>query len=89
GTKKGDEPMLATVLTFAIAAGCIMIGELNAIAPLISNLFLVSYGLINYATCIYFLVSYGLINYAVALAASSHSMQFRPSFQYWNRYSIM
>ncbi|GIQ83127.1 hypothetical protein KIPB_004392, partial [Kipferlia bialata] len=72
GVRKDDSPLLGTLLTCVIAFGCIMIGELNAIAPIISNLFL---------------VSYGLINYAVALAASAHSPQFRPSFKYWNRYS--
>ncbi|GIQ84174.1 hypothetical protein KIPB_005619, partial [Kipferlia bialata] len=72
GVGKDDSPLLGTLLTCVIAFGCIMIGELNSIAPIISNLFL---------------VSYGLINYAVALAASAHSPQFRPSFQYWNRYS--
>jgi len=43
-------PRRATVLTFAIAAYCILQGDLNTIAPVVTMFFLISYGLMNYAT---------------------------------------
>ncbi|VDM65821.1 unnamed protein product [Strongylus vulgaris] len=46
---KNEEPRRAYVLTFIIAMCIIGIGDLNAIAPIISNFFLASYALINYA----------------------------------------
>ncbi|KAK2709720.1 bumetanide-sensitive sodium-(potassium)-chloride cotransporter-like [Artemia franciscana] len=50
GFGKNNEPVRGYVLTFIIALGCILIGELNAIAPLISNFFLAAYALINFST---------------------------------------
>ncbi len=45
-----NEPRRATVLTFAIAQVCIILGDLNAIAPIITMFFLITYGLLNLAT---------------------------------------
>lgn len=45
-----NEPRRATVLTFVIAQGCIMLGDLNAIAPIITMFFMITYGLLNLAT---------------------------------------
>uniref|UniRef100_A0A914WXK5 Solute carrier family 12 member 3 n=1 Tax=Plectus sambesii TaxID=2011161 RepID=A0A914WXK5_9BILA len=49
GYGKDEEPRRAYALGFAIAMLMILIGDLNAIAPIISNFFLASYALINYA----------------------------------------
>ncbi len=49
GYGKNKEPLRAYLLTFLIAAGCVLIGDLNSIAPIISNFFLMSYALINYS----------------------------------------
>jgi hypothetical protein len=50
GYGKNNEPMRGYILTFIIAVGFILIGELNLIAPLISNFFLAAYTLINFST---------------------------------------
>lgn len=50
GFGKSNEPVRGYVLTFFIAVSFILIGELNAIAPLISNFFLAAYALINFST---------------------------------------
>ncbi|XP_052002576.1 solute carrier family 12 member 3-like [Xyrauchen texanus] len=49
GYGKNNEPLRAYVLMFSIAMAFILIGDLNTIAPLISNFFLCSYGLINFS----------------------------------------
>uniref|UniRef100_A0A1I7XVJ4 Solute carrier family 12 member 3 n=1 Tax=Heterorhabditis bacteriophora TaxID=37862 RepID=A0A1I7XVJ4_HETBA len=46
---KNEEPRRAYALAFIIAVAMIAIGDLNDIAPIISNFFLASYALINYA----------------------------------------
>ena len=38
------------MLTFAIAQTCIVLGDLNAIAPIITMFFMITYGLLNLAT---------------------------------------
>ncbi|XP_026288084.1 bumetanide-sensitive sodium-(potassium)-chloride cotransporter isoform X1 [Frankliniella occidentalis] len=50
GYGKNQEPVRGYVLTFFIAIAFILIGELDAIAPLISNFFLAAYALINFST---------------------------------------
>uniref|UniRef100_A0AC35TMV5 AA_permease domain-containing protein n=1 Tax=Rhabditophanes sp. KR3021 TaxID=114890 RepID=A0AC35TMV5_9BILA len=69
GSGKGDEPRKAYLLGFVIAMVMILIGELNAIAPIISN---------------FFLASYALINYACFDNSMAQSPGFRPSFKYYN-----
>jgi len=49
GYGKNNEPRNGYFLTLIIAAGFIAIGELNIIAPIISNFFLMAYALVNYA----------------------------------------
>lgn len=68
---ESPEPVRGYFLTFVIALGCVMIGELNAIAPIISN---------------FFMISYALTNYACFAASWSDSPGWRPSFNYWNKY---
>ena len=64
----GDEPRRGYILTFLIADSFIAIGELNVIAPVISN---------------FFLMSFALINYAVFAASLGKSLGWRPSFKYF------
>ena len=47
---KSYEPRRATVLTFVIAQCCVLLGDLNAIAPIITMFFMITYGLLNLAT---------------------------------------
>ncbi|NP_001128603.2 solute carrier family 12 member 10, tandem duplicate 3 [Danio rerio] len=49
GYGKNQEPLRGYLLMFFIALAFILIGDLNTIAPLISNFFLCSYGLINFS----------------------------------------
>uniref|UniRef100_A0A8C2DE75 Solute carrier family 12 member 10, tandem duplicate 3 n=1 Tax=Cyprinus carpio TaxID=7962 RepID=A0A8C2DE75_CYPCA len=50
GYGKNNEPLRGYCLMFCIAMAFILIGDLNTIAPVISNFFLCSYGLINFST---------------------------------------
>ena len=49
GFGMNEEPRRAYFLAFVICLAMVGIGDLNAIAPIISNFFLASYALINYA----------------------------------------
>ena len=69
GTGPNDEPRRAYCLAFVISACFIAIGQLNVIAPIISN---------------FFLMSYALINYSVFAASLGKSPGWRPSFKYHN-----
>lgn len=50
GSPRTGEPRRAIILTFFIAQGGIMTGNLNAIAPVITMAFLITYGALNLAT---------------------------------------
>ena len=63
--------MAAYALTTAITVACIIIGDLNAIAPLITN---------------FFMASYALTNLAVYEASASKSPGWRPTFKYYNKW---
>lgn len=69
GYGPGNEPRRGYILAFVIAAGFIAVGDLNVIAPIISN---------------FFLVVYALINYAVFAACLGRSPGWRPSFKYYD-----
>ena len=64
-----QNPRRGVVITGVIALATIAIGDLNAIAALVSMFFLVSYGLLNYAT------------YVEAVGASP---SFRPRFRFFH-----
>ena len=50
GSGRHAEPRRAIVLTFLIAQVCVMLGDLDTIAPLITMAFLITYGTLNLAT---------------------------------------
>jgi len=62
-------PQRATVLTGLIALVTIVVGDLNAIASVVSMFFLISYGLLNYATYV---------------EATGASPSFRPRFRLYD-----
>ncbi|OXU28442.1 hypothetical protein TSAR_008414 [Trichomalopsis sarcophagae] len=67
--QEGKEPVRGYLLTFIIAIAFILIGELNAIAPLISNFFLAAYTLVNFSTF---------------HASFTKPIGWRPTFKYYN-----
>lgn len=69
GFGKNNEPVRGYILTFFIAIAFILVGELNAIAPLISNFFLAAYTLINFSTF---------------HASLAKPVGWRPTFKYYN-----
>jgi amino acid transporter len=50
GSGQNSEPRRAVVLTFIISQNCILLGNLDAIAPIITMFFMLTYGLLNLAT---------------------------------------
>ncbi len=70
GSGPSGNPRRAVLPTLVIAVAVAAIGNLNAIAAVVSMFFLVSYGLLNYAT--YF-------------EARSASPSFRPTFRFFDR----
>lgn len=50
GSGANNEPRRAIVLTFVMSQICILLADLNTIAPLITMCFMITYGLINLAT---------------------------------------
>ncbi|GIY74663.1 solute carrier family 12 member 2 [Caerostris extrusa] len=69
GVGKNNEPQRGYCLAFIIGLACVVIGDLNAIAPIISN---------------FFLAAYCLINFSCFHASFARSPGFRPSFKYYN-----
>ncbi|XP_067352021.1 solute carrier family 12 member 1 isoform X2 [Channa argus] len=69
GHGKNNEPIRGYVLTFVISVAFILIGDLNAIAPIISN---------------FFLASYALINFSCFHASYAKSPGWRPAYRYYN-----
>lgn len=69
-TEEGGNPRRALVLSGSIAAGVIFVGDLNMLAGIVTMFFLVSYGLLNFATW---------------FEASSGSPSFRPGIHFYHR----
>jgi hypothetical protein len=69
GSGMADEPRRATILTALVSQAAIMLGDLNAIAPIITMFFMVTYGTLNLA-CFY--------------EYYSGNPSFRPRFKYSN-----
>ncbi|CAG2166881.1 unnamed protein product [Oppiella nova] len=71
GYGKINDPRRGYILTFVIALAFIAIGELNTIAPIISN---------------FFMASFFLVNIASFHASFVGSPSFRPTFKYYNQW---
>ena len=69
GHGPGNNPRRGVLLSAAIAYATIALGNLNVVAPIVSMFFLISYGLLNYATF-----------FEVRAASPS----FRPRFKWFN-----
>lgn len=67
GSGAAREPRRAAVLTFLIAQVCIVLGDLNAIAPIIT---------------MFFIITYGLLNVASFYEAVTKNPSYRPTFRY-------
>ncbi|XP_064526724.1 solute carrier family 12 member 3 isoform X1 [Pseudopipra pipra] len=74
GYGRNSEPLRGYMLTYVIAIGFILIAELNAIAPIISN---------------FFLCSYALINFSCFHASITNSPGWRPSFRYYSKWAAL
>ena len=69
GRGPSDNPRRAVLLSMIIALLTVAFGSLNVIAPVVS---------------MFFLVSYGLLNYATFYEARSASPSFRPQFRFFD-----
>lgn len=72
GLEKG--PIRGYFLVWLIAACCVMIGELNLIAPLIS---------------MFFMLTYALVNLSCFELSTSEAPGWRPAFKYYNKYTAI
>lgn len=71
GSGVNDEPRRAIIVTALIAQGGILLGDLNAIAPIITMFFLITYGYLNLATFV---------------EAITKNPSYRPTFR-WSHWS--
>ena len=69
-----NNPRRAAVLTLVIALITVLLGSVNVIAPVVS---------------MFFLISYGLLNYATYYEARASSPSFRPRFKYFNKWASL
>ena len=74
GSKNGDEPLVAVMGTWLISQGCVLIGDLDVVAPIITSIFCLSYALVN-LTC-----------FALSLSGAPN---FRPMFKYWSKWTAL
>ncbi len=70
GVGPANNPRRGVLLSTAIALATISLGKLNLIAPVVS---------------MFFLISYGLLNYATFYEARTESPSFRPRFRWFDR----
>lgn len=71
GSGRSDEPRRAIILTFVVAETAILLGNLDAVASIITMFFMVTYGMLNLA-CFY--------------ESYSNNPSFRPRFR-WSHWS--
>jgi amino acid transporter len=71
GSGPTSNPRRGVLLSAGIAYATVAYGQLNLIAPVVS---------------MFFLISYGLLNYATYYEASSQSPSFRPRFRYFHKW---
>ena len=69
GHGPANNPRRGVVLSFGIALAFIAVSNINVIAPVVS---------------MFFLISYGLLNYATAFEARAESPSFRPRFRFFH-----
>ncbi len=74
GAGPGNNPRRAVLFSFILALAVISLGQLDLIAGIVS---------------MFFLLSYGLLNYATYYEASAQSPSFRPRFKWYSRYVSM
>ena len=74
GSKRGDEPLVAVMGTWVISQACVLIGNLDIIAPIITSIFCLSYALVN-LTC-----------FALSMSGAPN---FRPMFKYWSKWTAL
>jgi hypothetical protein len=72
GSGAAGEPRRATVVSFLIAQSGVLLGDLNAIAPVIT---------------MFFMITYGAINVATFFEAASGNPSYRPAFR-WCHWSV-
>ncbi|MBT8208413.1 MAG: amino acid permease, partial [Acidimicrobiia bacterium] len=70
GVGETNNPRRGVLLSLVVALATVALGNLNAIAPVVSMFFIISYGLLNYAT--YF-------------EARAKSPSFRPRFRFFDK----
>jgi amino acid transporter len=71
GSGPTSNPRRGVLLSAGIAYATVAFGQLNLIAPVVS---------------MFFLISYGLLNYATYYEARTQSPSFRPRFRYFNKW---
>ena len=71
GAGPTNNPRRAILLTLGIALATVGLGQLNLVARVVS---------------MFFLISYGLLNYATYYEAHAESPSFRPRFRWFNKY---
>eukprot|EP00043_Microstomoeca_roanoka_P027038 m.13406 g.13406 ORF g.13406 m.13406 type:complete len:675 (-) comp7264_c0_seq1:18-2042(-) len=69
GTKKGNEPRVAVIFTWIVAQGCVMIGDIDVVAPIETSFFCLSYAIVNF-TCF--------------ILSALNAPNFRPTFKYYS-----
>ncbi len=72
GSGPTNEPRRATIVSFVIAEGGILFGNLDAVAPIIT---------------MFFMITYGALNMATATEALSGNPSYRPTFR-WCHWSV-
>ncbi|KAK5974702.1 hypothetical protein GCK32_020024 [Trichostrongylus colubriformis] len=72
GYGPGNDPRRAYALSFLITVTVVMIGNLNMIAPFISNFFLCAYALVNYACFIACLSQTPDVNWGTSTTATTY-----------------
>ena len=73
GPDKAD-PRIATAISFVVALGAVLLGDLNKIAPILS---------------MFFLTSYGLLNLSAGLEGLIESPSWRPKFKVHSGISLL
>ena len=89
GRDKDGEPVRAYFIVFIICFGAILTGDINFIAPLITNFFLITYAVMNYSTftCMFYLYLFTKNIYIhIKIGSLTRSPGWRPTFKYYNKW---